>query len=116
MAKQMLLFLPIEEQAEFADETCIHFSANDDYCRHALLRAQAYGGDDVRTEEEGDWVSQQLGNLAYMTLYGPERYRAQWRECHERFVFEKTVRFNRDGGAEAVARSASSSSSALEGL
>lgn len=83
----MLLLLPLEEQQSFAEPEWIHFSQNTAFNAHKLHKAENYLEKDPRLEpDDKGYTTQQMGNLAYMCLNGPNEYRDRWRAAHQAFI------------------------------
>jgi hypothetical protein len=95
---EMMLFLPLEEQKTFADERFKHFINNMHFAKHQLEKAQNSNLDDPRSDEEGSWTSQELGNLAIMVEDGPIELREDWKRCYDKFVEYKKSDFKKSGG------------------
>jgi hypothetical protein len=94
---EMLLYLPIEEQAEFADDKTRYFVDDVNFVKHMLYKSQNTNWDDPRNDEERAWTSSQLGNIALLATMGPEEYREAWMVEHKRFVDLKLIEFRKKG-------------------
>jgi hypothetical protein len=72
-----LLDLPIERQAQYADQVCGQNARNLGFCQGQLAGS--------REDPQFDrWNATSIGNLAYMTLYGCEETREDYRKLLDR--------------------------------
>jgi hypothetical protein len=87
---EMLLFLPAEEQAQFADDEFKHFSQSSLFNEKQLFYAMNTMPD-KRLEDPDSWTSGKLGNLAYMSIHAPEQYKSAWRRELMNFIEDKKI-------------------------
>jgi hypothetical protein len=91
----MLLLLPPEEQANFAEGEWIHFHENNTFNEAKLYVCEAQRPD-KRLEDPMSWTTQSLGNMAYMSLNAPEKYQPRWKLALQRFLEDKLIRGKRE--------------------
>ena len=71
--------LPIERQAQYADQICVQNAKNLQFCRGQLAGFR-------ENPQFHLWNATSIGNLAYMALYGCEETRKDYRMLLDRGV------------------------------
>lgn len=87
----MMLMLPHEQLAKYADAQTRHFVDNTAYVEQMLYRAQNYR-DDPRKEDPTEWELTRLANWCYLELNGAEEYKEKWKVAIDRFIQDKKIR------------------------
>ncbi|KAG5187459.1 hypothetical protein JKP88DRAFT_243964 [Tribonema minus] len=83
---ELMLVLPVEEQARFADRSWCQYANSDIFNLQRLTRFEDNMFDDPRDDEVQMLKVSTLGNLAYMSLHAPEQFRSRWKDLLARYL------------------------------